>query len=102
MTEFRTYNLAIQFARLCRNLTLPADLKDQLSRASASIALNLKEGSTRHTEKDRHRFYRMAMGSFRECEAVFDIQDINDGLIFETANHLGRSLNRLCKATNKN
>jgi four helix bundle protein len=101
MADFRTYDLSIQFSRLCRNLNLPQDLQYQLNRASASIALNLKEGSARHTEKDRHRFYRMAMGSFRECEAVFDIQEIKNGFIIEKANHLGRSLNRLCKSTSK-
>jgi four helix bundle protein len=99
-TKFRTYEQAILFARECRKLSAPSDLQDQLNRASASIALNLKEGSARHTEKDRHRFYRTALGSFRECEAVFDILDLQSKPLLDLANTLGGCLYRLCQKTN--
>ena len=98
-SEFRTYEYAIQFARECRKLEIPTDLRDQLNRASASVALNLKEGSSRHTQKDRHRFYRISFGSFRECEAIFDIVEIKNEALRNLANSLGGSLNRLCQAT---
>lgn len=98
-SEFRTYKYAIQFARECRKLEIPADLRDQLNRASASVALNLKEGSSRHTQKDRHRFYRISFGSFRECEAIFDIIELNNETLQDLINRLGGSLNCLCRAT---
>ncbi len=98
-SDFRTYEYAIQFARECRTLTLPSDLRDQLNRASASVALNLKEGSSRHTPKDRHRFYRIAFGSFRECEAIFDIVDLKNETLRTLTHSLGGSLNCLCRAT---
>ena len=98
-SKFYTYEYAIQFARECRKLNVPPDLQDQLNRASASIALNLKEGSARHTEKDRHRFYRTALGSFRECEAVFDIMDLRSEALQKLADTLGGSLYRLCQST---
>ncbi|MBU1245235.1 four helix bundle protein [Myxococcota bacterium] len=41
------------------------DLKNQLQRASASVALNLAEASGRHG-KDRRRFLDFAKGSARE------------------------------------
>ena len=62
-------------------------------------SLNLKEGSARHTLKDRHRFYRTAFGSFRECEAVFDIMALKNNSLEILTNALGGSLNRLCRAT---
>ena len=63
------------------------------------VALNLKEGSARHTEKDRHRFYRQALGSFRECEAIFDIIDLKSESLENLTNKLGASLFRLCQST---
>ena len=98
-SSFRTYDFAVLFARDCRKLCVPPDLQDQLNRASASIALNLKEGSARHTQKDRHRFYRTAFGSFRECEAIFDILDLKEVPVRKLAQKLGGSLNCLCRAT---
>ncbi|RMG42542.1 MAG: four helix bundle protein, partial [Candidatus Dadabacteria bacterium] len=41
---FRTLQLAIAFYKLCRLQPLRGNLKDQLLRASSSIALNLSEG----------------------------------------------------------
>jgi four helix bundle protein len=96
---FRTYELAIRFARICRTIEVPSDLRDQFNRASASVALNLKEGSARRTQRDRHRFYRTAFGSFRECEAIFDIMDLRDESVRGLSDALGGSLNRLCRAT---
>lgn len=98
-SNFRTYNAAVLFASECRKLNSPLDLQDQLNRASASIALNLKEGSARHTAKDRHRFYRTAFGSFRECKAIFDIIQVHDETLLDLKDALGASLNLLCKAT---
>ncbi|MBI3543601.1 MAG: four helix bundle protein [Deltaproteobacteria bacterium] len=97
--KFRTYEFSVQFARLCRTLDVPPDLKDQLDRASASITLNLREGSGRYTPKDRFRFYRTALSSFRECEAIFDIIDLKNEKVNELKNTLGGSLNCLCRAT---
>ena len=64
-------------------------------RALSSIALNLKEGSAKPTKKDRVKFYFIAMGSFREIEAILDLQSI-EGFQREKANLLGAHLYRLC------
>lgn len=47
--------------------------RDQLLRASQSIALNIAEGSGKVPSADRGRFFQIASGSARECGAVIDI-----------------------------
>jgi len=47
--------------------------KNQLSRASFSIALNIAEGSGRFSRKDRRNFFVIARSSLLECIAIFDI-----------------------------
>jgi four helix bundle protein len=42
----------------------------QLRAASVSIVANIAEGSARHTLTDQSRFYRMAIASSREAEAL--------------------------------
>lgn len=76
------YNLARRLNVNVRALVdaLPkgrSDLVDQLQRASASIALNIAEGSGEFTPKEKARFYRMAKRSATECVAILDLlQDL--------------------------
>ena len=49
------------------------DLKDQLERASSSIALNIAEGNGKYAPKDRCRFFDIAHGSTLECAAALDV-----------------------------
>src|SRR5438270_4197858 len=48
------------------------DVKDQLDRASTSIALNIAEGNGKYNLKDRCRFFDIAHGSALECAAGLD------------------------------
>lgn len=48
-------------------------LSDQFRRASQSIPLNIAEGSSRTTTKDKVNFIRIAKGSVFECAAVADL-----------------------------
>ena len=51
--------------------------KDQLDRASESILLNIAEGSGKlQGSKDRRRFYRIALGSAKECACAWSILHI--------------------------
>jgi len=49
------------------------EVKDQLDRASTSIALNIAEGNGKYAPKDRCRFFDIAHGSALECAAGLDI-----------------------------
>jgi len=58
-----------------KNLRYPE--KDQLYRASFSVALNLAEGSGRFSKRDRRNFFVIARSSVFECVAILDI--LKDG-----------------------
>lgn len=47
--------------------------KDQLDRASTSIALNLAEGNGKRSHPDRCRYFDIARGSGVECAACLDV-----------------------------
>jgi len=86
MRNFRTYTLSKDFYHKIKPLKLKRPLGDQLSRAAASIALNLMEGYGRSTLADQRRFFSIALGSVRECQAVFDLAE--GEVAAELKNHL--------------
>ena len=57
-----------------------ANLRDQLSRASLSIVLNVAEGAGRVAPADKGRFYAMARGSACECSAIVDVLERAEAL----------------------
>jgi len=94
MKNFRTYQLAVSFYREVEKIKLPSHLRDQLLRASSSIALNLAEGYGKFTTKDRRRFYRISYGSLKECQAILTLTQTNN--LTGKADILGAHLYRLC------
>jgi len=52
-----------------------AYLADQLKRAVSSIALNIAEGNSRYSAKERLRFFSIARASAAESAAIFDIAE---------------------------
>ena len=97
---FRTYNLAVEFYHQCTSLKLPRHLRDQLDRAGSSIALNLAEGSGRPSHKEQRRFFSIAFGSLRECQAILDLALEADEKPKQTADVLAAHLYRLIEAQN--
>src|SRR5262245_23683837 len=107
------YHATIDFVGLAGQLVdaLPrgrAYIKDQLSRASLSIATNLAEGARKFKRKDKARFYRMAARSATECAAIVDVrrklQVVDDALAQRARERLLRvvaMLVRLAKAHQK-
>ena len=71
------YQRTIEFIRAAEPFLqkLPAGIaaRDQLDRASTSIALNIAEGNGKFSIKDRARFFQMSHGSALECAAAFDV-----------------------------
>jgi len=72
------YRVSLDFAAwayvLCKMLHgMDRHVRDQLLRASQSIALNIAEGCGKLPSADRERFFQIAAGSARECGAILDI-----------------------------
>ena len=60
-------------AELIESTPRIGEVRDQLDRASSSIAFNTAEGNGKYTPKDRCRFFDIAHGSALECAAGLDI-----------------------------
>lgn len=75
--KLEVYKSAIDFIAWTQPLIekLPAKVsaRDQLERASTSIALNIAEGNAKFSNKDRVRFWQIAHGSAVECSACLDV-----------------------------
>jgi four helix bundle protein len=99
LKNFRAYQTAVLFFKACQKMSCTAHLKDQLVRASSSIALNLAEGSVKPTLKDQSKFYHQALGSLRESQAALELAGVaEDDSIHEIANKLGVQIFKLCEA----
>ena len=74
-SNFRTLELSISLHKNCRTLKLPYYLKDQMLRASSSVALNLSEGSAKSSKKDQRRFFEIAFGSIKELKTILELAE---------------------------
>ena len=95
LRNFRTYRLAVEFYHLSQTLRLPRQLSDQLKRAASSVALNLAEGSGRVGRNDQLRFFHIAFGSLRECQAILELAPRGYPAAVKLADTLAASLYRL-------
>src|ERR1700722_11249857 len=98
LEQFRAYQLAVRFYREVSLLTLPSHLKEQMLRAATSVVLNLVEGSARATPADRLRFYRIALGSQRECAAILELAPTRAISAIEICDQLGAHVYRLTRS----
>ncbi len=75
--KLRAYQEALRFASWVEPVIekLPAKLsaRDQLDRASTSIALNIAEGNGKRSHPDRCRYLDIARGSALESAACLDV-----------------------------
>src|SRR4051812_23893922 len=95
LSDFIAYRKAKEFHWGCRKLRLMPFLQDQLFRASSGVVLNLAEGSGKRTPPDQRRFYGMALGSLRECQAILDLEQVQDPALRQAADELGAILFKL-------
>lgn len=82
---------------LIKNNNFGVITNDQLSRASMSIVLNIAEGSSRFSNKDRRHFMVIARGSAFECVAVLEILQEENQISEDTYQVLFTQLEALSK-----
>lgn len=97
LDRFEAFQLAKVFYLKCKQLRIPSFLYNQLMTASSSIALNLAEGSGKRTPADQRRFYSIALGSLRECQAILELEEITNPEIKEISNRLGAIIFKLSR-----
>ena len=102
LKNFRTYDFAVSFYRTTQTLKLPGHIRDQLSRAAASIVANLQEGNGRSTVADKRRMFHIAMGSLRECQGMLDISPVEYPEAVKMADQLGAAMHCLIERVIKN
>ena len=93
LEKFQTYQLSVQLYQQCQQVRVPAYVRDQLLRASLSVALNLAEGSAKPSEKERRRYYSIAYASAREVQAILQIH--HRKIEYKLADRVGACLYRL-------
>ena len=70
-------------AQLQKRSSFDRTTNDQLRRASFSIMLNIAEGSSRFSNKDRRHFMIISRGSVFECVAILEYLQETDQIEFE-------------------
>jgi four helix bundle protein len=90
------YRLALDFLVFAHQLLekVPrghSHLRDQLTRASTSIVLNLAEGAGKHSKADKRRYYLSARGSATESAALLDVLS-RLGLLEERGHQAGKEM----------
>jgi len=95
LENFIAFGLAKEIYKSCKRVRLPRTLYEQLQRASASVALNLAEGAGKRTAPEQKRFYGIALGSLRECEAIIELEEIGDAELKRKLDQLGAILYKL-------
>ena len=98
MKNFKSYQLAVTVYKNATQIPLPYHLKEQLLRASSSVALNLAEGSAKSSLKDRRRFYQIAFASLRETQCIFELANLTESSSGKLVDVLAAHLYKLCKS----
>lgn len=87
----------LESKQLIHSIQLDKTTKDQLSRASFSIPLNIAEGSGRFSKADRRNFFIISRGSIFECVAILDILHDSDSIEENTFNSFLKKADELSR-----
>ncbi len=87
----------LESKQLINTVKLDRTVRDQLSRASFSIALNIAEGSGRFSKPDRRNFFIISRGSVFECVAILDILHDSNSIEENTFNSFLKKADELSR-----
>ena len=85
MFDFQKLDVYQKAKSFCKDITTTITAQkfdrttnDQLRRASFSIMLNIVEGASRYSNKDRRNFLVISSGSVFECAAILEyLKEVN-------------------------
>jgi four helix bundle protein len=92
MASFRTLELAILFHEKVERTPVRGKLRDQLVRAATSVALNLSEGNSKPSVKEKKRFFLTAYASCQGCKTILRLARSKNLATVQMADHLAASL----------
>jgi four helix bundle protein len=99
-TKLDVFKVSKAFVQACYKQTksFPPEERfgmiSQIRRAALSVHLNIAEGSSRKSFKERKRFYEIARGSLIEVDTAFDIAVDLDYKTRKELENLGQLMNR--------
>lgn len=96
MQKLRCLNEATELYQMAKVTKLPNFMKDQLLRATSSVALNLSEGNARRTLKDKRKFFNIAYASIREVQTIAQLESLTK--IYKKADQIGAMTYALTRA----
>ena len=99
LSQFDAYQVAKSYYLECKKQKVPYFLHGQLMRAASSIVLNIAEGSAKRSPADQKRFYGIALGSLRECQAITDMENKSSQTLTELSDRLGAMLFKMSRKT---
>ena len=104
MFDFHKLDVYQKAKVFCKEITILLREKDfdrvtndQLRRASFSIMLNIAEGSSRFSNKDRKNFMVIARGSAFECASILEYLYEIDELQEEAYNRFNNTLEEISR-----
>jgi len=99
--KLSVYQKAKEFAAITYNLIKENDfdraVNDQLKRASLSIMLNIAEGSSRFSNRDRRNFLIISRGSAFECVAILEFLSENKYIKYDEYTTYYKKLEEISK-----
>lgn len=95
MKNFRTFQLALSFYHASQSAKFKGAIRDQFQRASLSIVLNLAEARGKPTRRDQLKYFHIAMGSTRECQALLMVTGLDGSDLWTKLDKVAASLYRL-------
>jgi four helix bundle protein len=104
MFDFQKLDVYQKSKKFCKEIYSILDEKsfdrvtnDQLRRASFSIMLNIAEGTSRFSKKDRKNFFVIARGSAFECAAILEYLIDTDEITQEVFLDFEKNLEEISK-----
>ncbi len=77
--------------KVLKEINTKSSVLDQLDMASTSIVLNIAEGNSKYSSKDRCRYFDISRGSTLECSSCLDVL-VRKNLLKDAESLIGKNI----------